>query len=189
MPDRVCLENLVLMHKITTNDVSSLLRWLLFYWGTQPEIVRRIRTLHGTERDGALEAFLSETLRLSQSEYLYRRVARGFTFEGFHFPRGWMVRMCIWESHRTTDALPAPADFRLRLDPGDYARGHFSPFGMGRHACSGADINRAICLALLGELAGGFDAVIEQAEPFTRRMRHWCHWQPNHSMKVRLRTA
>jgi cytochrome P450 len=139
MPDRVCLDNLVLMHKIATNNVSSLLQWLIFYWGTQPKVVSSILALPDSDRGKALEAFLSETLRLSQSEYLYRKVVQDFEFDGFHFPRGWMVRSCIWESHRITEALPDPADFQLRLGPDDYGRDHFSPFGMGRHACNGVD--------------------------------------------------
>ena len=186
MPDRVCLDNLVLMHKIATNNVSSLLQWLLFYWGTQPEAVSSLRNLPLADRAKGLEAFLSETLRLSQSEYLYRKVTREFEFEGFRFPRGWMVRSCIWESHRTTDALSDPGEFRLRLGPEDYDRGHFSPFGMGRHACNGVDVNHSICLALLGGLASRYDVTVRNAEPFQRLMRHWSHWQPNRRMTIRI---
>lgn len=186
MPDRVCLDNFVLMHKIATNNVSSLLLWLLHYWGTQPGIVAQIRSMDEQARPAALDAFLSETLRLSQSEYLYRKVAREFEFEGFRFPRGWMVRSCIWESHRTTEALPTPTEFHLRLGPEDFSRDHFSPFGMGRHACNGVDISNTICRAVLDELAAGFDARIDQAEPLQRQMRHWSHWQPNHKMRVQL---
>lgn len=186
MPDRVCLDNLVLMHKIATNNVSSLLQWLLFYWATQPEAVAHIRSLPASGRAKALDAFLSETLRLSQSEYLYRKVVQEFEFEGFRFPRGWMVRSCIWESHRTTEALPAPTEFRLRLGPDDYGRDHFSPFGMGRHACSGVDVNHTICLAFLNEMADVLGVEVEDAEPFQRLMRHWSHWQPNRAMEVRI---
>lgn len=186
MPDRVCLDNLALMHKIATNNVSSLLLWLLYYWGTQPGIVAAIRSMDEQARPAALDAFLSETLRLSQSEYLYRKVAREFEFEGFRFPRGWMVRSCIWESHRTTEALPMPTEFHLRLGPEDFSRDHFSPFGMGRHACNGVDISNTICRAVLDELAAGFDARIDQAEPLQRQMRHWSHWQPNQKMRVQL---
>jgi cytochrome P450 len=187
MPDRVCLDNLVLMHKIATSNVSSLLLWLLFHWGTQPGVVAAIRALPSAERSRGLDAFLSETLRLSQSEYLYRRVTQEFRFEGFDFPRGWMVRSCIWESHRTTDALADPSEFRLRLEPGDYGRDHFSPFGMGRHACNGVDITYTIAKELLSQLADNFDVAISQGEPFQRPMRHWGHWQPNHAMKVRFK--
>jgi len=155
------------------------------YWATHPAIVGQIRSMNDPERPAALEAFLFETLRLSQSEYLYRRVARDFEFEGFRFPRGWMVRSCIWESHRSTEAVAGPAEFRLRLEPETFARDHFSPFGMGRHACNGVAINNAICRSLLMPLADDFDLQITDAEPFTRLMRHWSHWQPNPDTKIR----
>ena len=66
-------------------------------------------------RGEGIDAFLSEELRLSQSEYLYRRVMEDFTFEGFRFPRGWMVRSCTSESHRFDSPLPAAEEFRLRM--------------------------------------------------------------------------
>lgn len=185
-PDRVCLDNLVFMHRIATSNVSALMRWLAYYWGQQREIVGRIRGMRGEDRLAALDAFLSETLRLSQSEFLYRRVLRRFEFDGFVFPRGWMVRCCIWESHRTTGALPDAEAFQLRLGPTDYARGHYSPFGMGRHACNGAEITRMLCLALLQELADGFDVRMEGIEPFHRPMRHWGHWQVNRAGRMRV---
>lgn len=187
MPDKVCLDNLVLMHKIATNNVTSLLKWLLFYWGTKPEAVGLLRTLPLSDRDHALGAFLAETLRMSQSEYLYRKVSREFEFEGFRFPKGWMVRACIWESHRTAETLAAPGEFRLRLCPEDYDRGHFSPFGMGRHSCNGVNVNHSICLALLRELAGRHDVMVRNAEPMERLMRHWSHWQPNRRMTIQMK--
>lgn len=187
MPDRICLDNLVFMHRIATANVSSLLLWLLYYWATEAEAVARLRELPPTRQAEGLDAFLSETLRLSQSEYLYRRVEQEFTFEGVHFPAGWMVRSCIWESHRFGSVLPDPTEFRLRLNPGDYDRGHHAPFGMDRHACNGTDLNRAICTAFLGELAAGYAARVENAQPFRREMRHWSHWQPNPAMTVQLR--
>lgn len=187
MPDRVCLENLIMMHKIGTNNVSSLLLWLVYWWGTRPDVVVEVRSLNGPARERSLQAFLCETLRLGQSEYLYRKVERPFEFEGFHFPVGWLVRSCIWESHRTAEEVDEPAEFRLRLAPGDYKRGHYSPFGMGQHACNGVEITQGVCLALLNELADGFDVELENAEPFQRRMRHWSHWHPNREMTVKVR--
>ncbi len=186
MPDRLSLDNLVFMHRIATENVSALMVWLAYCWGTERAVVARIRELRGAERLAALEAFLAETLRLSQSEYLYRRVIREFEFEGFRFPKGWLVRSCIWESHRTTGALPAPEEFRLRLGPEDYDRGHYSPFGMGRHACNGVEVNRLLCMAFLQELADGFDLRMEGTEPFQRSMRHWGHWHVNSGTQMRV---
>lgn len=186
MPDRVCLENLIVMHKIGTNNVSSLLLWLIHWWGARPEVVAQVRARQGGARAAALSAFLHETLRLGQSEYLYRKVTRSFDFEGFRFPAGWLVRSCIWESHRTTSDLEEPGEFRLRLGPEDYARDHFAPFGMGRHACNGVEATECIGLSLLAVLADGYDVEVRGAEPPQRLMRHWSHWQPNRAMTVRV---
>jgi cytochrome P450 len=186
MPDRTCLDNLVFMHKIATANVSSLLLWLLYEWATQKDIVARIRDREGGDRLVALDAFLSETLRLNQSEYLYRKVAREFEFEEFRFPRGWMVRFCIWESHRTTDKLVHPDRFELRLGRDDYDREHFSPFGIGRHACNGVDVTKTICRIFLRSLAARYDVAVTHADPFQRRMRHWSHWQPNRKIIATL---
>jgi cytochrome P450 len=179
MPGRTCLHNLVFMHKIATGNVSSLLLWLLHEWASHKDVVARIRACEGDEQTVVLDAFLSETLRLNQSEYLYRKVAREFEYEGFRFPRGWMVRFCVWESHRTTDGLARPDRFELRLGQDDYSRRHFLPFGMGRHACNGIDINKAICRTFLQSLATSFDVAVTSADPVQRQMRHWSHWQPN----------
>jgi cytochrome P450 len=186
MPDRTCLENLVFMHKIATDNVGSLLLWLLHHWAKEKAVVARIRKYDRIERTAALEGFLSETLRLNQSEYIYRKVVREFEFEGSRFPRGWMVRACIWESHRSTDAFAHPDQFCLRLDPQDYDRRHFTPFGMGRHSCNGVDINNTICRAFLGCLANSFDVTVVHAEPLQRHMRHWGHWRPNHKVRATL---
>lgn len=186
MPDRVCLENLVFMHKIASDDVASLLLWLLYNWGVQTEISEQIRAMEATQQEQALDAFMAETLRLAQSEYLYRRVQQEFNFEGFTFPRGWIVRCCVWESHRSAEELSSPSEFRLRLDPDSYDRGHYAPFGMDRHACNGVDLSNSIARAFLKALAGGISLELKHSEPFQRRMRHWSHWAPNRAMTALL---
>lgn len=186
LPDRVCLENLVFMQKIAANNVSSLLLWLLHNWGAYPAVAEQIQSMSSSECEQALDVFISETLRVAQSEYLYRRVRNDFRFEGYVFPRGWMVRCCIWESHRSSQTINNPSDFKLRLDSG-YDRSQYSPFGMDRHACNGIDLNHAICMAFLRCLAENYHVELRRQEPFQRQMRHWSHWVPNHSMLVQLR--
>ncbi|MDA0215632.1 MAG: cytochrome P450 [Cyanobacteria bacterium] len=186
LPDRVCLENLIFMQKIASNNVSSLLLWLLHNWGAYPEIAKQVQSISSGQSDEALDVFIAETLRLAQSEYIYRRVRNDFHFGGYIFPRGWMVRCCIWESHRSSQTIESPSGFKLRLD-GGYDRSHYSPFGMDRHACNGVDLNHAICMAFLRCLATGYHVELRRSEPFQRQMRHWSHWVPNHSMTARLR--
>lgn len=186
MPDRICFDNLIVMHRIATGNVSSLLGWLLYRWGTEQEFVTALRQLPEGEHVAGLRTFLSETLRTSQSEYLYRRVVREFEFEGFRFPRGWLLRGCVWESHRTSAVVAEPDRFLLRRDPLAYDRRHFIPLGMGAHACNGGDINELICLAFLGQLWHTRGVRVTQALPLQRQTRHWSHWQPNQAMQVSL---
>lgn len=186
MPDRTCLDNLIVMHRIATGNVSSLLGWLLYRWGTEPEIVDRLQQAPESECLPGLRTFLLETLRTSQSEYLYRRVVREFEFEGYRFPRGWLLRGCVWESHRTSPVVAEPDRFKLRQEPLAYDRRHFIPLGMGAHACNGGDINELICLAFLRQLQHTRGVHVTHATPLQRQTRHWSHWQPNQAMLVSL---
>ncbi|AMW06039.1 cytochrome P450 [Gemmatimonas phototrophica] len=187
LPDLTCLQNFVFMHRIATNNVSSLLAWLLVYWASQPGEVQRIRTAPPEERPLLQQRFLAETLRLSQSEYTYRSIRETFEDQGVTYPAGWLVRFCVWESHRTTTALDAPTTFLLRTGVTDYEKAHFAPFGTGRHACTGADLNETICLALLELLTTEFEIAVDKVEPVQRAGRHWGHWQPNRAMTLTVR--
>lgn len=184
MPDRVCLDNLIVMHRIATGNVSSLLGWLLYRWGTESDIVAEVRATPAGDSAGSLRTFLLETLRTSQSEYLYRRVAHEFEFEGWRFPQGWLLRGCVWESHRTSAVIAEPEGFRLRQEPLAYDRRHFTPLGMGAHACNGGDINELICLTFLEELRHASHVRVVHGEPLQRQTRHWSHWQPNQALRV-----
>lgn len=186
MPDRICFDNLIVMHRIATGNVSSLLGWLLYRWGTEPEIVAELQQAPESEEVAGLRMFLSETLRTSQSEYLYRRVVREFEFEGYRFPRGWLLRGCVWESHRTSAVVTGPDRFLLRQEPLAYDRRHFIPLGMGAHACNGGDLNELICLAFLGRLRHTRAVRVTHATPLQRQTRHWSHWQPNQALRVSL---
>ena len=189
MPDRTCLDNMIVMHRIATGNVSSLLSWLLHRWASESAITAEILAEDPEEREASLRLFLAETLRTSQSEYLYRRVAREFEFEGHRFPKGWLIRGCVWESHRTAEGLEEPARFRLRRAAASPNRRQFTPLGMGAHACNGGEVNELICLAFLKRLAHTPDVRVTDADPLQRQMRHWSHWQPNAAMQLRLGVA
>lgn len=185
-PDDTALQNFVFMHRIATNNVSGLVAWLLVHWAQHPDIVARLRSASIGEQHLLLQRFLAETLRVSQSEYTYRTVAQTFVYDGIVFPKGWLIRFCVWESHRDAAAFSDPTAFRLRLDADAYAKSRFAPFGTGRHACNGADLNELLCVTLLSVLAQHYDVNAEQVEPLQRAGRHWGHWQPNARVRFRL---
>src|SRR4029079_3415347 len=54
---------------------------------------------------------VSETLRLEQSEYLIRRTTGELKLAGFVIPKGWLVRICVRESHRSAAAFKEPNTF------------------------------------------------------------------------------
>ena len=59
-------------------------------------------------------AFVMETLRLEQSEFLYRRVVAPIDIDGRTIPAGWILRLCVNEAHRDPAVFPDPDRFDPR---------------------------------------------------------------------------
>ena len=164
--DPVFVENLVYFFHIARCDLTGLCGWLLKMVLDQPEWVRRIRVpAEGTprERDGAAGWFVDETLRLRQSEYLYRTTSAPLRFEGWSIPAGWLVRLCIRESHTRPEAHVRPYMF----DPERFRDGlppleRYQPFGIYEHACLGMALTRTLGRIFVERLALGFDGEIRR---------------------------
>jgi cytochrome P450 len=192
MPDDTCVDNLILILKIGTANVLGLLRWLVATLGNHPEWLDRLRADLGAGGDTSpgprlADRIVMETLRLEQSEYLYRRVVTGFRHGGFDFPAGWHVRLCVRESHRRADVFASPDSF----DPDRFlgrtpSKLEYSPFGTGSHACNGVDLTYVVCRAVLEELARGFELRLAGDGPPERDFRHWSHWRPSASLRIRI---
>jgi cytochrome P450 len=180
LPDAICVDNLILTLKFASANVVSLLHWLLAMLGRHPEWAERMR------HDPTLvDKFIMETLRLAQSEYLYRVVTRDFEFEGFRFPRGWLIRLCVWESHRTSDAFDEPETFDPdRFVENSYRTSDYSPFGWGQHACNGVPLTYMICGAVLSTLVAGYAWEVTGDGPAERDFRHWHHWRPSSTLRL-----
>jgi cytochrome P450 len=159
--------------------------------GRRPEWFDRLRAeLEAPAANGAptlVERITMETLRLAQAEYLYRRLRKDVVFEGFTLPRGWLVRICVGESHRSAAAFDDPE----RFDPdrflrGDFPRSIYSPFGGDRHACNGVPLTNVVCRALLEQLTRRYEWAVEGREALDRDFRHWSHWRPSSDLRLRL---
>jgi cytochrome P450 len=142
---------------------------------------------NATERTPSLaDRIVMETLRLEQSEYLYRVVRREFEHGGFVFPAGWQLRLCVKESHRSEQVWSDPGVFDpdrfLHASP---TRSQYSPFGFHQHACNGVDLNNMICRVTLEELAR-FDWRVVGDGELERDFRHWSHWRPSSRLRVFL---
>jgi cytochrome P450 len=67
--------------------------------GEHPECMRLIveAGLNDGEDDrlAVIDSVVKETLRLAQSEYLYRRLLEDVEFDGMTLPKGWLVRLFL----------------------------------------------------------------------------------------------
>ena len=126
----------------TRDDTAGLLMWVLKFLADNPTRAARLRDA-GADQHALADRTVSETLRLAESEYLFRRAAREIRFRGIVIPAGWLVRVCLRELHRD------PADFADadEFDPDRFADGGcgrdvYSPFGIDQHACVGENLTR-----------------------------------------------
>jgi len=188
MPDAVCVDNLIFMLRIATSNLSGLLAWLVVMLGQHPEWRAKLRAAaideQPTETPNAVDAFIWETLRLSQSEFLYRRAERDIEFEGYRIPKGWLIRVCVAESHRDPAVFADPDRFTDRFVGCPSSMSTLSPFGIDRHACIGVGLTMMVSRTLLLELANRPALRLTAAAPPVRDFRHWKHWRPNPGLRV-----
>ncbi len=189
MPDPTAVDNLLFIHKISSDNVVALLRWLVKILGDHPDWVNRLRGELDSDTDSDLsDRIVMEALRLAQSEYLYREVVEDFEVDGFTMPRGWLVRVCVRESHadsgvfRDADTFDPDRFLNHRFDSSQY-----SPFGFGPHACNGVHLTMMIARSWIESLCGGFDWSIVRDGPVEREFRHWSHWRPSRSLAISVR--
>jgi cytochrome P450 len=195
LADPTVLGNLFLLFEASRDSIDGLLLWSAKRLGEHPEWQARLRdelAAAGDESDpGAplelFTCFAFETLRLAQSEYLYRRTLSPIDLDGFTIPRGWLVRICVAESHRLDPPFAEPD----RFDPDRHRRRRFepnelSPFGLDRHACLGARLTLFVSRLFLEELVAGYELTRAADGPPERAPRHWVHWAPSRRLRLAL---
>ena len=186
MPDPTAVDNLLFIHKISSDNVVALLRWLVKFLGDHPEWVSRLRSELDSDNDSSLsDRIVMETLRLAQSEYLYREIIEDFEFDGFTMPAKWLLRVCVRESHADPEVFPEADAFdpdrflNQRFDSSQY-----SPFGFGPHACNGVHLTMMIARSWIESLCEGFDWSIVRDGPMEKEFRHWSHWRPSKRLAI-----
>jgi cytochrome P450 len=186
--DPTILGNVVYMASIGTVDVADLLRWAVKMLGDNPSWQDRLRTECGHSATGGRNdmayRITMETLRLAQSELINRVATRDMEVGGYVIPRGWVVRICVRESHRDPAVFPGPE----RFDPDRFRAGRppltaFMPFGANRHACLGEHLTVAIAASFLTALADGYDLAIASDGPVEMGP---FHWRPSDRFRVRV---
>jgi cytochrome P450 len=137
--DDTIVGNLVHIVQFARYDMEGLWHWILLDASGQAEYLEQIR-LRAEGRRELSTAFVSETLRMQQSEYIYRRVTKTFEDDGVLFLKGTRARVCVWESHRDPQHFPEPDVFEpKRFLEARIPKGAYSPFGLDHHRCLGAD--------------------------------------------------
>ena len=161
--------NLALLVDVGTRDLSGLMTWILWMLAVHP----------GWEQELCPESVVMETLRLEQSEYLFRRTTRDIHWQGYRIPKGWLVRLCVREAHRRC-ALVGATSFRPQRRP---VEGCCRPFGAHQHSCLGQLLTRRIGVLLVQRLARDYCLQLRADGP--REFDGW-HWRPSSSFRIQL---
>lgn len=183
LDDRTLMGNLIYLLRMSAGDVESFLRWILKQLAEHPAWLDRTRR-DADHSSGLAERIALETLRLEQSEYLTRRAREGLALKDYSIPKGWLVRVCVRESHLDPTVFEDPFSFNPdRFLGHEYSGTEFSPFGIGRHSCLGSHLTMAIAKSFVAELARGYD--LQKTADGAREFRQF-HWQPSSLFRVRL---
>lgn len=183
--DDTMLGNLVYMVELGRFDMRAFLRWLLRFAVHEPAEAELIRT--ATEPVEAARHFVYEALRLEQSERLARVVDRTFRFEGRVIPKGTMLRLCMWESHKDGEVFPDPFRFdssRQHVAAAEMRR-HFSPFGLDHHVCPFEAVSVRLASVFLATVLQRYRLdLVDDGPP----VRGGYHFEPSPRFAVRLET-
>jgi len=187
--DPVLIGNLIYLLHTSSTDMSGLLCWLLKMMSDNPHWLERLALEpHWSVSSGPsslAHRIVMETLRMRQSEFLYRSAASDIDFQGFHIPRGWLIRICVWESHQNPDVFAHPERFDAdRFLDRSYTRLEYSPFGAASHACLASYLAMRVGSVFISELAAGFRLTTPSAGSVELGKNR--HWEPGKSYRIRL---
>ena len=191
LDDPTIAGNFILAFRLAAGDLTGLHDWIFRFLCDHRAVLASVRTPSGA--DGALPGgtpdpaarIVMETLRLEQSEFLYRTVTRPIEFEGMTVPAGWLVRLCIQESHRDPNVFPEPERFDPeRFARRAYGRSEYSPFGADAHGCMGSRLALFLGRIFVEELAHGYEWRVVSDGPCDRGTRHRDHWTPSSRLRV-----
>ena len=136
-------------------------------------------------RDSRYTRIVLETLRLEQSEHIYRRTTSSVTVADRTIPAGWIVRVGVHEAHRDPTVFERPDMFDPdRFLGRSYAKDEFSPFGAHRLACLGEQVTLAVARTFTEELVTGFD--LETTRDGPAELGSWGHWAPSSRWRLAL---
>lgn len=183
--DDTMLGNLIYMVEMGRDDATVLFRWLSKYACEQPESMEKIFRENNQQTKEALSlAFVRETLRTDQSYRLLRLVNKDISFENYFIPKNSMIRICMWESHRSAESFDNPFLFSPeRFLHKDFGADKYSPFGIDQHQCPFSMASLFISGVFLQVLASQFRiSAIQDGDP----LRGPYHWEPARDFSIHL---
>ena len=186
--DDAMLGNLIYMVEMGRYDVRALFRWISKYAADNPKLITRIAGedagAASDDKRTLADAFVLEVLRMDQSERLMRNVKNDIAFDGFTIPEGALVRICMWEAHKDSDAFADPFEFNpSRFMTSEKFVNRFSPFGLDQHQCPFSTISVTLGVMFLRILSEIYSVqAIDDGAP----IRGAYHWEPNPKFAVAL---
>lgn len=172
--------NLVYFQILARNDLTGLFYWVVQMLVNHPEWLNNLRA--ADENSDLATRIVLETLRMEQSEFLIRQTTREIRFENYLIPKGWFVRLCIRESHRSAAAFEEPARFNPdRFLAHRPTREEYMPFGAFEKACLGEGLTLKLAPLFVTEIARNYDWRVMQSGPpeFSGN-----HWQPSSHLRI-----
>jgi hypothetical protein len=139
--DLTTIGNLIYMVEMGKSDFAGFFFRIAKFLDEDWSMLQRISRSEKSDLGlSVARAVVLETLRMEQSERLMRSAKRDFIFDGFLFPKGAIIRICLWEAHKDADVFANPFGFSAdRFLTATYTADQFSPFGLGHHKCPAAD--------------------------------------------------
>jgi len=189
--DPTVVRNLIYLLHTSWADVSGLLVWLWRMMTEHAQWAERVRK--GDHQRGMAEGVQSlptrivmETLRLEQSEQLYRVTTRQIEHGNLVIPEGWLVRLCVREGHQDPSVFEHPEVFDPdRFLHHTFTRREYSVFGGTlRHACLGEGLTTMVGRIFVEELCGTVSW--ETTADGEYEYGPWRHWRPSSAWRVRL---
>ncbi|MFI0778564.1 cytochrome P450 [Streptomyces sp. NPDC021212] len=169
--DQLIRDELVTLLAAGHETTATTMSWLYLLLDRHPEARRRALDAGpegSPEREDALRALASETLRLYPPAWLIpRHATEDDTLTGYRIEAGTDIFVCPYLTHRDPALWPDPE----RFDPARFAvadrssrHGAYFPFGLGARACLGAQFAMREMTELLQLLLPAF-APAFQATP------------------------
>lgn len=180
LDDLSAMRNLIYIMQAAWTDASGLIVWLFKELCEHPEWTARLAG-HESEATAGADPlslrYVKETLRLRQSEYLYRKVLDDVPVDGFVIPKGWLLRVCVRESHRDPRVFEEAQTFNPdRFLGGGFPREKYSTFGASRIYCLGEHLTLTLGRIFVREVAATVEASTLRDGP--PEYRSW-HWKPS----------